>query len=424
MKVCFLLQDLALSGGVGVVVEHAHRLSRDHGFEVALAVLDGDAGRWDYTRLDGVRVATLDDVRRERFDVAIATWWRTAYQLFELDADRYAYFVQSMEDRFYCDSEVDRLQAAVTHDLPVAFITEARWIADLLAQFRPDAPRFYVRNGVAKETFACDGEVEPRTRGPLKVLIEGHPDFWLKGVAEAVEVTHRMTEPREVTLVTPGASAARELVADRVVGPLTPREMATAYGEADVVLKLSRVEGMFGPPLEGFHMGATCVVHPVTGHEEYVVHGWNGIVSNWDDLDGTARWLDVLARDRRLLHYLRFNARKTAQGWPSWHQSSQFMAAALKAIRQAPPPSPTVGASRMLGDVLAASERLRNEAIMLEHLVHAAHHEGVQRAASVTQSRAYRYGVILREQVWKHPLVRILSAPLRAILAARRSGSR
>ena len=72
-----------------------------------------------------------------------------------------------------------------------------------------------------------------------------------------------------------------------------------------MVLKLSRVEGMYGPPLEGFHMGATCVTTPVTGHEEYVEHGWNGLVVDWDDARGTARQLDLLARDRRLLHFLR-----------------------------------------------------------------------------------------------------------------------
>ena len=71
------------------------------------------------------------------------------------------------------------------------------------------------------------------------------------------------------------------------------------------MLKLSRVEGMFGPPLEGFHMGATCVVTAVTGHEEYVEHGVNGLVVDWDDPRGTARALDLLARDRALLHCLR-----------------------------------------------------------------------------------------------------------------------
>ena len=54
---------------------------------------------------------------------------------------------------------------------------------------------------------------------------------------------------------------------------------------------------------------------------------------------GTARLLDLLARDRRYLHFLRANALETARAWPSWEQSSTFMAAALRAIVRLPPPA-------------------------------------------------------------------------------------
>ena len=37
VKVCFVLNDIALSGGIGVVVEHAHQLAERHGFDVTLA---------------------------------------------------------------------------------------------------------------------------------------------------------------------------------------------------------------------------------------------------------------------------------------------------------------------------------------------------------------------------------------------------
>ena len=70
---------------------------------------------------------------------------------------------------------------------------------------------------------------------------------------------------------------------------------------------------MYGPPLEGFHMGATCVTTEVTGHEEYVEHGVNALVCDWDDPRGTARQLDLLARDRVLLHRLRLGALDTAR---------------------------------------------------------------------------------------------------------------
>jgi hypothetical protein len=135
--------------------------------------------------------------------------------------------------------------------------------------------------------------------------------------------------------------------------------MAELYGRSDVVLKLSSVEGMYGPPLEGFHMGATCVTTPVTGHDEYIVHGWNALVCEWDDIAGTARQLDLLARDRRLLHVLRTNALHTARGWPSWEQQGQFMALALERVRREPAPAAETTAAAMLGDLRGGIEVYR-----------------------------------------------------------------
>ena len=36
MKAAFLVNDLQLSGGIGVVIQHARNLVHDHGFDVTL----------------------------------------------------------------------------------------------------------------------------------------------------------------------------------------------------------------------------------------------------------------------------------------------------------------------------------------------------------------------------------------------------
>ena len=57
----------------------------------------------------------------------------------------------------------------------MAFITEATWIADTLAQLRPDALCMLVRNGIDKQTFAVPEDVGVRIGEPLRVLVEGNP---------------------------------------------------------------------------------------------------------------------------------------------------------------------------------------------------------------------------------------------------------
>jgi glycosyltransferase involved in cell wall biosynthesis len=357
VKVAFVVNDLQLSGGVGVVVAHARQLVEHHGFDVTLVLArQQDAPHWRYDTLDHLHVATRAEAQFDRFDVAVGTWWETAYTLFTIPSTRYAFFVQSLEDRFYLPNDAARYAAPYVLDLPVAYITEARWIADTLADLRPEAPCYYVRNGIDKATFAGVDAPPVRVGEPLRVLIEGNPDVWFKRVHEAAHAARQMREPHHVTLVSGMPGEAPAFGVDRYLTGLSHREMAQLYSESDVVLKLSSVEGMFGPPLEAFHMGTTCVVTPVTGHEEYVLDGVNGLVADWDDTNGAARLLDLLARDRRLLYHLRWNALETARAWPTWEQQGQLMAMALRRIREADPPSAAAASARLMADSRGALE--------------------------------------------------------------------
>jgi glycosyltransferase involved in cell wall biosynthesis len=384
---------------VGVVVEHASQLAAHHGFDVTLAMTrEQDEPDWSFRGLDRLHVLPVERAREDRYDVAVATWWETTSHLYDLVADRYAYFVQSMEDRFYGRWEPMRVGAALTHALPVHFITEARWIAETLEELQPGTRVFYVRNGVGKDVFPPADSLRPRLEGPLRVLVEGYRGTPFKGVDEAVSAVASMSEPRHLTVVIPDREVAGAVQADEVRGAVTHNELARLYSNTDVVLKLSRIEGMFGPPLEGFHCGATCVVTPVTGHDEYVAHGWNGLVTEWDDIRGTARLLDLLARDRRYLHFLRTNALETARGWPSWEQSSTFMAGALKAIRRSPAPDPRPAGTLLAAEAQASAafmgaevSALERELVEFRWLKRRAGFRALLRVAAVRHRRPFRY---------------------------------
>ena len=78
--------------------------------------------------------------------------------------------------------------------------------------------------------------------------------MWFKGVGEALAAARAMQRaaPRDASSP-PSRTRRPRRRPTACVGPLSQREMAELYADTDVVLKLSRVEGMFGPPLEGFH---------------------------------------------------------------------------------------------------------------------------------------------------------------------------
>jgi hypothetical protein len=142
---------------------------------------------------------------------------------------------------------------------------------------------------------------------------------------------------------------AEDLAPDRHVGGLTPSEMAALYADCDVLLKLSRIEGLSLPPLEGFHSGLPCVVTPFGGHSEYVRHGENGLVVGFDDVPGTAWALDLLARDRELLSRLSEGALETARAWPDQAAAGSAFVEALERFDRLDPPQPGLEIERMLG---------------------------------------------------------------------------
>jgi Glycosyl transferases group 1 len=389
VRVAFLLPDFTLSGGAGIVVQHARRLARDHGMEVALvAVRERDETAWSYPGLSELRIATLDEVAGERFDVAVATWWETALSLFDIDAERHAYFLQLLEDSHYPERAPQRLGFQMTLGMPVRFLTAARWIRDFTDAVQPGNRALYVRSGIDKEVFCSPSTLAPALSGPLRIVIEGNVDLPRKATPHALAAVGLMRSPRHVTLITGSPPSTPLAEVDEHVGGLSHSGMADVFSRSHVLLKLSRAEGMFGPPLEGFHMGCTCVVNPVTGHDDYIEHLTNGLVVDWDDPLGTARALDLLATDRRLLHRLRLGALDTARAWPSWRQATAFMALALRRIADEPAPRPAASGATMAGAIALA--------IADADTRHVAAEEARERNRQILGQRAVQLGISAR----------------------------
>ena len=336
MRVGFLLPGLRPSGGMGVVLDHARRLQATGRFDAELIVTGGDDSL--PAEISGVPVRGLDDAGSQAYDLAVATWWETAAALYDVAAARRCVLLQSIEHRFYEEGGLfERIGAASVLGLPVDFIAVAGWMRDLVAELRPDAACEVVLNGIDKSVFSPRSR--PPAAGPLRVLVEGQPSLWFKGVQDAVRAVRGMHEPARLTVACLDPTQAAGLDADAVVGGLAPEGMAELYAETDVLVKLARVEGLGLAPLEAFHVGVPCVLTPYTGHEEYARHGENALLVGFDDGPGTSAALDRLARDRDLLLRLGEGALATASAWPSAEAASRSFADALEVIVEREPPS-------------------------------------------------------------------------------------
>jgi hypothetical protein len=322
-SICFLVGSMAISGGTYVIVQHAVYL-HDNGYEVTLAVQEPFTEKtlaW-HDQASRLRCVPIEAAQSETFDLVIATWWKTALELCNFNAPRYAYFVQSIESRFYPDTEPPlRALVDATYQLPIAYVTEATWIRDHLATGYGHEVAL-VRNGIRKDVYHTLGPtIAPRTpnRQP-RVLIEGHFGVSFKNTALGIRLA-REAGAKDIWLLTgtpvkwmPGVSR----VFSRVPMNITPQ----IYRSCDILIKLSTVEGMFGPPLEIFHCGGSAIVFDVTGHDEYIEDGQNARVVRCGDMEGVVTTLRCLLNNPAELERLKAGALKTAEAWATWNESS------------------------------------------------------------------------------------------------------
>jgi len=319
LRVAMVLNDLNLSGGVIVALQHARGL-RLSGHDVTVGVIHDEHAEVLSDWSSQIRIRSLNELadENEPFDVVVTTWWETNYVAHRIRAKSYIWFCQSMEDRFYPQSlqHVTEFRAVVECCLPV--ITEATWIRDQFKKWMPTLDIELARNGLDHSIFNSAGRTQ--NDGPVRVLIGGNSSSPFKGVSDALEAVDLCRERIEVTHIT-GERPTGESKVLRI-GPLTLDEMSDQYRQHDVLVKTSRVEGMFGPPLEMFACGGTAIVLPVTGYDEYIVDEHNALVGRWDDPYSVARLVDRLAVDKEKLLQLQSLAEETARNWPSWEEAS------------------------------------------------------------------------------------------------------
>lgn len=333
MKIAFLIHRSALGGGTYVVYQHAlHLIESGHDVTIVTLVRESPLDDVWHPGIPKLKFVHVDDAVALRFDLALGTLWSTMLDLHRIPSNRYAYFVQSIESRFYPETATRRRGLIDTiYGWRLPGVTEATWIRDHL-EARYGTRYHLVRNGVRKDLYRAEGpSLAPRNAARPRILVEGAFSA-IKNTSRAL-ATARRAGGAEVWLLTmsdiPWYPGVR-----RVFRNVPVDQVAPIYRSCDLILKLSLVEGMFGPPLEMFHCGGTAVVYDVTGHDEYIVHGRNALVVPMNDENGVVDALRRVTGQPALLDTLKRGALETAAAWPSWDASSTEFALALSTLME------------------------------------------------------------------------------------------
>ncbi len=136
-------------------------------------------------------------------------------------------------------------------------------------------------------------------------------------MAEAFEVVKNLD--CEVWCVSNDGKPKPECRCDRFFEKVPMEQMRRIYSSCDILLKLSRVEGFFGPPLEMMACNGVPIVAKVTGHDEYIRNNHNALVVRPGDLQQAASAINKLISSPKLFSTLQKNCRKTVENhcWDS-----------------------------------------------------------------------------------------------------------
>lgn len=334
MTIGFLVSDIVnITGGVNAVIEHAWGLQR-LGHRVCIVVLgelNAQPPTW-HPKLVDLRLVSVEKAVTEHFDVLFATWWLTFFELWRFESRIYGYFNQSLESRFHREVKLKFLNR-LTYSLPLLFLTEAKWLEEFIRLTQPQAEVVRVPNGLSDEFFPRTGNPSPR-HSPLRVLVEGPWGFPFKGLAETFEILDRArgNVALEVGWLTSHSGGTRPVVSGepvKIFEKVPISKVHRVLRDYDVLLKLSRVEGVSGPPLEMFSQGGTAICSVATGSDEYMIHGHNCLLVDRINERRAVGYLALLSEDSKYLDQLRQGAVETARQIPDWGTSSGALNAKL-----------------------------------------------------------------------------------------------
>lgn len=313
MKIAYMIPGCGVSGGIAVVCQHVNRLL-DRGHEVIL-VTETEKRPINWFPRQSVPIITVTDYPKN-IDILVATSWTTPFKVAVLPARHKFYFVQSDETRFHSPDSVLEHLTRLSYTMRFNYFTEARWIRSWLDEnFGHKAE--LVPNGLDDSIFYPDKPIQPKGKKP-RVLIEGAIDLPYKGMAEAFRAVQDLDV--EVWCISSFGKPKSNWKCDRFFERVPINEMRRIYSSCDILLKLSRVEGFFGPPMEMMACGGSVIVGNVTGYDEYIVNEKNALVVDQMNIEQAKNAVERLINDKNLREVLIENGRLTAAEW-KWGNS-------------------------------------------------------------------------------------------------------
>jgi glycosyltransferase involved in cell wall biosynthesis len=322
LRITYLMEDTAQSGGVRVQLAHADALiARGHRVRI---VTKGLPVTWRSSRAEWVYVDDLQHYDASGDDFVIGTFWTTVPIAYEIAGSRAVHLCQGYEGAFSAYQPI-REQIDLAYRLPIPKLVVARSLIKILQPLTNDVT--YIGQVVEDEFYRTK---QPRENEPLRVLVSGQSQADLRGIEEAYgAVAHArwFHQTLDLVRVSPWAPS-REEPLDAVQEfhvALSTKEMTRLMHSCDVLLAPNHAEEGFGlPAAEALASGLACVMTSIPSYLSFDArHDYALFAPEQNAIELGEKLIDILS-DYELRERLRARGREVAEQWRVEHVADRL----------------------------------------------------------------------------------------------------
>ena len=313
LRISYLMEDTALSGGTRVQLAHADALiARGHRLRL---VTKGLPLTWRSSLAEWVYVDDFAQYDARQEDFVVGTFWTTVEPAWKLAGARAVHLSQGYEGSFTAYAST-KGQIDAAYRLPIPKLVVSRSLIPIVQQFTDDVT--FIGQVVDDEFYRAR---TPPENEPMRVLLSGQSQADLKGIHEGYGAAaharwfHQKFDLIRVSPWAPERDEPLDAVQEFHVG-LTTREMTRLMHCCDVLIAPNHREEGFGlPAAEALASGIPVVMTSIPSYLSFdEVHDYALFAPEQNAVELGERLIELLG-DAELRRRLRARGREVAEQW-------------------------------------------------------------------------------------------------------------